>query len=64
MNKKYKKALKKQAEFQLRIQEIGVNLVCCCSCETIFFHTSEQEILTCYECGASDNASSFSDLYY
>lgn len=60
-------SIDEQVNFQEKIQKIGLNLVCCCTCNAVFFHRTGAEFvdtLICPFCKAESDPSDFSDCYY
>jgi hypothetical protein len=55
-----------QVQLQEELQNIGYNIVSCCTCSTIFIHRNGADIeyLICPYCGTEAELSNFSDLFY
>ena len=55
-----------QIQLQEELQQIGYNIVCCCTCDTVFIHRNGADIdsLVCPSCGAESETCDFSDLFY
>lgn len=58
---------KTQTQFQLDVNaKANINIVTCGDCGEVFMHeiNNNEVELTCPNCGLTDDASSFPDLYY
>lgn len=55
-----------QVQLQKELQNIGYNLVSCCTCSTVFIHRNGANIeyLKCPYCGTEAGLCNFSDLFY
>lgn len=52
-----------QIILQKQIQKSGINVVCCNSCDTVFYYKSKDDIVTCPDCGQTGEPCDFSDLW-
>lgn len=60
-----RKLIEKQIEFQSKIQSLGINLVSCGSCGSIFFHEcNEEENVECPFCDTDMAKSDCPDYFY
>ena len=54
----------KQIDYVHRLWKMGINVVCCHTCPSVFFHETGAEDIVCPYCLAEGKPEDFSDLVH